>query len=125
MLEPSGTGRGTRYRLVSGDSLHKAEDSSHKESDSLHKTGDSSHWVATMVTDEMRVTAEPARQSSRIAPAKREQILVALCSGQFVPLDLLAEAVNRNAEGLRKPILQLRSQHQPYMDWHREHVFRK
>ena len=78
-----------------------------------------------MVTDEMRVTAEPARQSSRIAPAKREQILVALCSGQFVPLDLLAEAVNRNAEGLRKPILQLRSQHQPYMDWHREHVFRK
>lgn len=45
MLEPSGTGRGTRYRLVSGDSLHKAEDSSHK--DSLHKKGDSSHWVAT------------------------------------------------------------------------------
>ncbi|MDP1607299.1 MAG: HNH endonuclease signature motif containing protein [Rhodocyclaceae bacterium] len=24
-----------------------------------------------------------------------------------------------------KPIVQLRSQHQPYMDWHREHVFRK
>ena len=105
MLEPSGTGRGTRYRLVSGDSLHKAEDSSHKDSDSLHKTGDSSHWVATTVTDAMRVTAEPARQSSRIAPAKLEQILVSLCSGQFVPLDLLAEAVNRNAEGLRNRYL--------------------
>jgi len=24
-----------------------------------------------------------------------------------------------------KPIVQLGSQHQPYMDWHREHVFRK
>lgn len=95
----------TRYRLVSGDSLHKAEDSSHKDSDSLHKTGDSSHWVATTVTDEMRVTAEPAWQSSRIAPAKLEQILVALCSGQFVPLDLLAEAVKRNAEGLRNRYL--------------------
>lgn len=105
MLEPSGTGRGTRYRLVSGDSLHKAEDSSHKDVDSLHKTGDSSHWVATTVTDEMRVTAEHARQSSRIAPAKLEQILVSLCSGQFVPLDLLAEAVNRNAEGLRNRYL--------------------
>jgi len=96
MLEPSGTVWGTRYRLVSGDSLHKAEDSSHTDSDSLHKTGDPSPSVATTVTDETLVTAQPTRQSSRIEPTKLEQILV-LCSGQFVPLDSLAEAVNRNA----------------------------
>ena len=91
MLVASGTGRGTHYHLSQNDQIALNTDTSSSLSDTSSAITD---------TSLLRI-AEPARHNKRLPAPEMQQIILQLCQHTFMPIQKLAQLLDREAYNLR------------------------
>lgn len=114
-LEKSGHGRGTRYRWprqhlgdlfapttpVGEGSEHSAASSEQSTADSEHLKADSEH-LSSEQEARLAALAAPMRKLGKVSnKAQAEQVILALCSQQWLALRTLARLLDRAPDSLR------------------------
>ena len=129
VLVQKGLGRWTQYCLPESkdlsikhsdsirngfDSLHKESDSIHSDFNSLHKESDSIHKNSNKVKNgaisdtrwsELLKIASITREKKRISPKDMENLILKLCTGNWLTRRELGELLKRNIESLRSRFL--------------------
>jgi ATP-dependent DNA helicase RecG len=98
----SGQGRGTHYRLGTKQSLPLLPDSEHLSADSEHLSADSEHLSADSEHyTRLKEVAAPAREKKRIGKHLITQIILQLCSDDFMTIRTLSGLLNRTSDSIR------------------------
>ena len=115
VLVQEGLGRWTQYRLPGRNgSVHKGVDSVYKGVDSAHKGVDSVHKGVDSVRSDkiypgnwhgLLKIAAIARENKRLDPKEMENLILKLCTGNWLTRRQLGELLQRNIDGLRSRFL--------------------
>ncbi|MDT9189129.1 MAG: putative DNA binding domain-containing protein [Limnospira sp. PMC 894.15] len=104
-LERSGRGRGTLYALpnkAQPDLLSLLPSSEHYEPSSEHYEPSSEHYEPSSEHyQRLEEIAAPVRAKSRISKEIVEQVILKLCSDDYLPLRTLADLLKREPDSIR------------------------
>ena len=108
VLVQEGLGRWTQYRLPRrSGSVHKGLDSVHKDLGSVHKGLDSVHSdkIFPRNWNGLIQIAAIARKNKRLDPKEMENLILKLCTGNWLTRRQLGDLLQRNIDGLRSRFL--------------------
>ena len=96
------THKSLKSPINDSNSTHKGSSSTHKGSSSTHNEQASIHPAATHFSEKMRTIAEPATNSQRLNKSTMKEIIIALCSLQYLSGSDLGELLNRKPTSLQQ-----------------------